>query len=466
MFLQNPPEQLSNYPVVIFGSGPAGYATAMRLAERRIASLVIEAGALRADARRQNAVADHEGHGHYDGRHWRAHSIIRLGGTSAVWGGACMSLERRDFADWPISYDDLSPHYRRAAKLFGRDPRLVDYRKPWMDTLNFKPYSFSDAPLRLASRAEALRANKWIHIATDKILKHLVLGPGATRVSAAVLIDARSREERAFIIPKTAKIVLALGGIGNAQMLLQPGENGAPSFFARKGAAGHYLMEHPYIPNDGGMMVALDQSARFPKTQAADGEFGRILPLYLNSDRVWERAGGIGCLLRFLPLLQPDREARTLAEQRLTAPRYYNMLVRFEMKANHANHIRLAGKNPYGMHSAVAHCVFGAQDLAGVERTLQEFARELGDKGLGFVRIANESIYRKALGQGHIMGTTRMGGNPSNSVVDRNAKVHELANLYLAGSSVFPNGGTATPTLTIAALAQRLADHIGGKHGD
>ncbi len=58
------------------------------------------------------------------------------------------------------------------------------------------------------------------------------------------------------------------------------------------------------------------------------------------------------------------------------------------------------------------------------------------------------------------MGTTRMGHDPSTSVVDRDGRVHGMANLYVAGSSVFPAAGYANPTLTIVALALRLADHL------
>jgi choline dehydrogenase-like flavoprotein len=45
-------------------------------------------------------------------------------------------------------------------------------------------------------------------------------------------------------------------------------------------------------------------------------------------------------------------------------------------------------------------------------------------------------------------------------VVDENCRVHGVGNLYVAGSSVFPTGGTFNPSLTIVALALRLADHI------
>jgi len=56
-----------------------------------------------------------------------------------------------------------------------------------------------------------------------------------------------------------------------------------------------------------------------------------------------------------------------------------------------------------------------------------------------------------------------MGSNPETSVVDANCKVHHVDNLYIASSAVFPTSGQANPTLTIAALSLRLADHLAQK---
>jgi len=61
----------------------------------------------------------------------------------------------------------------------------------------------------------------------------------------------------------------------------------------------------------------------------------------------------------------------------------------------------------------------------------------------------------------HHMGTTRMHDSAKQGVVDRNCRLHGTNNLYVAGSSVFPTAGANFPTITIVALAQRLADHIG-----
>jgi choline dehydrogenase-like flavoprotein len=63
-------------------------------------------------------------------------------------------------------------------------------------------------------------------------------------------------------------------------------------------------------------------------------------------------------------------------------------------------------------------------------------------------------------GAGHVMGTYRMGTDPTKSVVDSFQRSHDHENLYLVGSGTFPTVGTANPTITLSALALRTADSI------
>jgi choline dehydrogenase-like flavoprotein len=60
----------------------------------------------------------------------------------------------------------------------------------------------------------------------------------------------------------------------------------------------------------------------------------------------------------------------------------------------------------------------------------------------------------------HIMGTTVMGDDPANSVVNSVGRTHDVENLWIVGSSVFATSATSNPTLTIAALALRTAEAI------
>jgi choline dehydrogenase-like flavoprotein len=104
--------------------------------------------------------------------------------------------------------------------------------------------------------------------------------------------------------------------------------------------------------------------------------------------------------------------------------------------------------------------VLDAADLRSVDATLRLLGEALIRRGRGRVRVNNDRLYRDVVGQGHTLGTTRMGDSATSSVVDADCRVHGYANLFVAGSSVFPSGGFANPTITIVALALRLADRL------
>jgi choline dehydrogenase-like flavoprotein len=90
----------------------------------------------------------------------------------------------------------------------------------------------------------------------------------------------------------------------------------------------------------------------------------------------------------------------------------------------------------------------------------EEFARS-GCGRLDFDRDRVEEIaMRDGAYGGHHLGTARMGTTPSTGVVDADCRVHGIANLYVASGAVFPTSSQANPTLTIVALALRLADRL------
>ena len=103
---------------------------------------------------------------------------------------------------------------------------------------------------------------------------------------------------------------------------------------------------------------------------------------------------------------------------------------------------------------------------AGVRESIRA-SQELISAGLQAFRLGHvESMlgdeHPPALIEGnfHHLGATRMHQDPKQGVVDADCRVHGVHNLYIAGSSVFPTYGASNPTLTILALALRLADHL------
>jgi choline dehydrogenase-like flavoprotein len=136
-----------------------------------------------------------------------------------------------------------------------------------------------------------------------------------------------------------------------------------------------------------------------------------------------------------------------------------------EQAPNPASRVRLSeNKDALGMPRAQLEWRLSAIDKSSARRTQEVLARALGAAGLGRLQITfseDERSWPTEMGGGrHHMGTTRMHLDPKQGVVDPDGRVHGLANLYVAGSSVFPTVGAANPTLTLVALALRLADHL------
>jgi choline dehydrogenase-like flavoprotein len=137
-----------------------------------------------------------------------------------------------------------------------------------------------------------------------------------------------------------------------------------------------------------------------------------------------------------------------------------------EPRPNPNSQVRLSSElDALGQQRVVLDWQLTEQDMNNVRKVLQLIATELGRSNLGRLRIDPEICSDKWVssmleGSYHHVGTTRMHKDPKHGVVDPNCRVHGLSNLYVAGSSVFPTAGHANPTLTIVALALRLADHI------
>jgi choline dehydrogenase-like flavoprotein len=121
-------------------------------------------------------------------------------------------------------------------------------------------------------------------------------------------------------------------------------------------------------------------------------------------------------------------------------------------------------RDRFGMPRVKVEWRLGEQVQRTFDKTFSLLAQELQMAGIADVELDAPLEGRrwpaKLEGTWHHMGTTRMHDSPHEGVVDRDCKVHGMSNLYVAGSSVFPTVGANFPTITIAALALRLAGHL------
>lgn len=445
---------------LVVGSGPAGISLALALSSANKKVLIIESGGESPRPELANSI----GYGHYAGDYWNGHSVRALGGTSNVWSGWVTTLSDLTFDNpsvgvrWPITRQDLAPYYRKAAALLDRDPSIVDVEKDLFPGFRYRPFSLGN-PTRFASKfGDQLRISPAIEV----LLGCSTVGLDANDSRSAISViryfhhgDAVTRE---LAIAPSQSVVLAAGGIGNAQLLLQPRKDGKVSAGNESGQAGHFIMEHPHF-FDAAECVLDDDLDRHLPTAA----FGRAAHALVVDAEHSEQHGLFECGLQCsLSEQSTDHELVRYLSSELGKPFYhYTITARAEMLPSAANRVFLTGeRDRSGLYRPGVRCVLDARDLLNTEMTLRFLGESLIGLRKGRVRIDNDRIYGQQIGGGHIMGTTRMGNSRSTSVVDRDCRVHGYDNLYVAGSSVFPTGGYANPTLTIVALALRLADTL------
>ncbi|MDX2214221.1 MAG: GMC family oxidoreductase [Oculatellaceae cyanobacterium bins.114] len=144
--------------------------------------------------------------------------------------------------------------------------------------------------------------------------------------------------------------------------------------------------------------------------------------------------------------------------------RAFEVIAQAEQAPNPDNRVTLSQAcDRFGRPLVHLHWRWSEVDLRSISRFQQLFGEAINAEGLGefHSRDEIEGGFPRFGSTHHHIGTTRMHPDPKQGVVDQNCQVHGLANLFIAGSSVFPTGaGYANPTLTIVALAARLADHV------
>jgi choline dehydrogenase-like flavoprotein len=153
----------------------------------------------------------------------------------------------------------------------------------------------------------------------------------------------------------------------------------------------------------------------------------------------------------------------------MRSPESLSIVVEIEQAPNPASRVTLGSDlDRLGMRKAKLDWQMGNLEKQTIIRFGELLGKDIGRAGIGRIRMLpqNEDGWWTGLrGAWHHMGTTRMHSDPKQGVVDANCRVHGISNLYVAGSSVFTTCGFANPTLTIVALAIRLADHLKGLRG-
>lgn len=211
----------------------------------------------------------------------------------------------------------------------------------------------------------------------------------------------------------------------------------------------------------------------------------RLLP-YEYRKRLTGSGEGAAAAVRHLRNLIADPFSATsfawtmLRRRKLAARKFPSVIVRppgnvfsldfhGEQEPNRDSRITLTDqRDVMGMPKLKADWRWTQGDIRTAQVTFQLLGEELARWRRGALKadpaeIAHDMLRDGAYG-GHHIGTARMGATSQTGVVDAECRVHGMANLWVAGAAVFPTSSQANPTLTIVALALRLAAKLKRDH--
>jgi GMC oxidoreductase len=200
-----------------------------------------------------------------------------------------------------------------------------------------------------------------------------------------------------------------------------------------------------------------------PGSPYGGAERGSVRQHVLNVSRdVWPVARfavGFGSK-RFLP--QRRRAAGFFVYSKENS---YPLQYHGEQAPKRDSQVTLTGeRDAVGMPKLKIGLKFSAQDVDGIIRTHHLWDTCLRESGLGHLEYLSpdpeSTVWSRAGGGFHQLGTTRMAARPEDGVVDSDLAVHGVSNLFVASSSTFVTSGQANPTFMIVAFAARLADRL------
>lgn len=480
--------------VCIIGGGPAGLTVATELIRTGMKVVVLESGGDDGDPATQ-ALAE----GDVVGRPLLFNGVDmapdmsrlrQLGGTSNHWTGFCRPLDAHDFevrpavpsSGWPISRAELDPYYARAVASCQLASERFD--GAWWSDQSGTPMLTDGDPVRtvlfqvspptrfgpvLRPRLAASRdvdVYLWSNVTSIDTARD---GGSVDRVRVATL-SGRSWSVQAD------RFVLAVGGIEAPRILLASDGVDPAGVGNANDMVGRCFMDHPHVtggrvlfrePTEAWRMYRIETlTLRNGKSELCWGG------LSLSPDA--QAAAGVGnASLHFWNTgAGPERADRDAdwrsadaVGQLMGSPASTGVLtLRAEQAPNPDSRITLGEeRDALGMRRPLVDWQLSPEDTTTIRTSLTRIAEHLAATGVARVEIDPGATavedWPIEIGNHH-MGTTRMHADPEHGVVDGDCRMHQVRDLYVCGSSVFATSGMANPTLTIVALAHRLADHL------
>jgi len=514
------------YDVIIVGTGAGGGTLARHLAPSGKRILLLERGDwlprepenwLAQDVFVENRYVSPDTWYDEKGKPFQPQVHYFVGGATKLYGAALYRLRKEDFGElrhhdgispaWPISYDELEPYYLKAEQLYevhgarGEDPTEPPASGPYpfppvshepriqqladdlaaagyhpfhapcgirLDEANM-PYSHCvrcmncdgfPCVVHAKSDAEVLGVRPALEHANVTLLTNakavrLETDPAGTSVSE-VLVERDGTEERFA----ADIVVVACGAANTAKLLLESANDRHPHGLAN----GSDQVGRNYMFHASQAVLALSREENPTIYQKTLG----LNDFYLRGGDDFEfPLGNIQMVGKSqAPMFRGEKPTETKLAPEWTLERTARHAIDFWLSTEDLprpdNRVTVDGKGNLTLSYTPTNDV-------PKERLYEKLKSMLGKLDLNEGHLIHRFAYMKneipVAGCAHQAGTCRFGADPAASALDVDCKAHELDNLYVVDTSVFPSIGAVNPALTAMANSLRVGDHLLGRLG-
>lgn len=501
----------------IVGSGPAGLTLASEFTNTKHKVVLLEAGGFDYEVETQEIYE-----GKVTGRDYplAASRLRQFGGTSGHWGGQCGTLLARHLKErpgvmdssWPISYDQLVPYYHKANRLLelgnfdydkAEEKSLAHHVEPSVEG-PLAPYIWRfrpEGPFRFGwsmktEMEQAPNIDVFLHANVTKLITN-------KQANQLKEIQFSTLNGKSGVV-RARYFILACGGLETPRLLLNTDNVQSFGLGNSRGLVGRYFMEHPngtigslYLSNQtasksmdllsksvqdkarpiGKWMPAFCLSEEFEREKKVGGGYYRfhITGQWSSALKRWSSSdtsilSKTHLLARFFDEWSYVKYSRAIGHPTLShffSNNEARIFIEFEQVPNRDSRVFLIDdKDQLGLRRLGLDWRLSEQDIRTAQALGEAIGREAYLRGWGRFRFDEwlledgaERSSKFGISNHHI-GTVRMGSSPEFGVVDPGCRLFGCDNLYIAGSAVFPTASFVNPTLTIVALAYRMADDL------
>jgi choline dehydrogenase-like flavoprotein len=424
------------------------------------------------------------------GRAFNPGNYYYVGGNTKLYGAVLIRFRSQDFnpiahrdgitPGWPFPYEELEPWYTAAERLYRvRGALGFDRTEP----RHSKPYPFGPVPDEpaIAKARERLKAvglnpfplplgidiDKWMQraktpwdaypdaghgkmdaesCAVEEALSHpnvelrtsvrverLLMEPGGKSIAGAEVLQGGARSTIGAKI-----VVLAAGAVNSAALLLRSGDSGVAN---RSDAVGRHFMNH-----NASAVVAIDP--RVVNNSVYQKTLG-INDFYLDDGRGGPPLGNIQLLGRVTaPILKANIRSAPEWALGLMSRRSVDWYAISEDLPNPQSRVTVDGEQ--------IRLDWKRSNWTTHEALIGTFKERL--RAAGYPIVLSRPFDRRT--PSHQCGTVRIGADPATSPLDLFCRAWDHPNLFVMDASFLPTSAAVNPSLTIAAQALRVADHV------